>query len=158
MTPKEFINKDIQCGDKVRLTLASGKVVVCFFGGYHSYEGVQPSLGYIDPVFYAVGKKGHMVKRSPFGPDTWTHISFRSLKDIEKYSDAKMPAKEADPSKRKYEVTLYFHTNVTVEVEADDETKAVDAARNESCRDEYAEAILSGLQEDDSPDVNEITE
>ena len=55
-------------------------------------------------------------------------------------------------------MTLYFHTNVTVEVEADDETKAVDAARNESCRDEYAEAILSGLQEDDSPDVKEITE
>lgn len=154
---KEFIKKDINYNDKVRLTLTSGMTVVCFFGGYKTFDQVEPTLDYVLPTFYAIGKKGQMVTRSAFGDKRSPHLGFSDIRDIEKYVEEEQPEEGGKPS-RKFEVTLYYHTNVTVEVEADDETKAVDAAMAESCRDEYAEAILSGLQEDDSPDIKEITE
>ena len=60
-----------------------------------------------------------------------------------------------DVTGRKYRVTLYYHTNVTVEVCADNEKDAVNVARAEVSDDKYAESILEGLQEDGSPDVEE---
>lgn len=59
-------------------------------------------------------------------------------------------------TKKKYQVTFYYHTNCTVEVEAKSEEEALALAEIEVCGDEYTEQILWGLQEDDSPDVEEV--
>jgi len=63
---------------------------------------------------------------------------------------------QSDKPLRKFEVTLYYHTNVTITVEAEDEESAEDIAREKACDDEYTKQLLEGLQEDDSPDVEEI--
>lgn len=55
---------------------------------------------------------------------------------------------------KKYEVTLYYHTNATVVVEAENENDAIEAAYNKVDNNE----LLEGMQEDDSPDVEEIKE
>lgn len=55
--------------------------------------------------------------------------------------------------KKKYQITLYYHTSVTVEVEAENEQEAREKAYNKVDSQE----LLDGLQEDDSPDVEEIT-
>lgn len=52
----------------------------------------------------------------------------------------------------KYEVTLYYHTNCRVVVEAKNKEQALNLAYNEV---DDAQ-ILSGLQEDDDPDVKPI--
>ncbi len=59
---------------------------------------------------------------------------------------------------KKFEVTLYYHTNCTVTVEAEDEDEALENAYAEVCKEEYTRQILDGLQEDDSPDVTEVEE
>ena len=154
---KEFIKKDINYSDKVRLTLTSGMTVVCFFGGYKTFDQVEPTLDYVLPTFYAIGKKGQMVTRSAFGDKRSPHLGFSDIRDIEKYVEEEQPEEGGKPS-RKFEVTLYYHTNVTVEVEADSEDEAIEASYSEVTDDKYIEAILEGLQEDSSPDVKEITE
>lgn len=58
----------------------------------------------------------------------------------------------------KYEVTLYYHTRVTVEVEAKDETDAVEAAYVEAGKSEYDGQFLNNVQEDGDPDVELIEE
>ena len=55
---------------------------------------------------------------------------------------------------KKYEVTFYYHTNCTVEVEAENEKEAIDEALNVDCNDE----LICNLQEDDDPDVTLIEE
>jgi hypothetical protein len=82
MTPIEFINTGIKYGDKVELTLESGKEVTGFFGGFKTFGLVEPELDYIMPVFYAPKKDGTMGKRSAFGPDTCTNIPYSSIKTI----------------------------------------------------------------------------
>ena len=57
---------------------------------------------------------------------------------------------------KKYQVTFYYHTNITVEVEAENEEEALKEAEIEQCSDEYTDDLLNGLQEDDSPDVVEL--
>lgn len=158
MKAKEFVNKNIKFGDKVRITLVTGKTVDCFFGGYKTYGNVEPSLDYLLPTFYAIGKNGDMAKRSPFGPATCPRLPFSSIKDIENLIETgtSYQSKDGKPSK-KFEVTLYYHTNVTVEVEAEDEKSARDAAYAEVSGEKYTQEILEGLQEDDDPDVVEIT-
>ena len=78
MKAKEFVNKNIKFGDKVRITLMTGKTVDCFFGGYKTYGNVEPSLDYLLPTFYTIGKNGDMAKRSPFGPTTCPRLPFSS--------------------------------------------------------------------------------
>lgn len=53
---------------------------------------------------------------------------------------------------KKYKVQLYFHSNATLEVEANNEEEAIEKARMEVSDNE----ILEGLIEDNSPDVEEI--
>lgn len=232
MKAKEFVNKNIKFGDKVRITLMTGKTVDCFFGGYKTYGNVEPSLDYLLPTFYAIGKSGDMAKRSPFGPTTCPRVPFSSIKDIENLTEIGTPyhhmfdgcqkvtfpekpltektaeelrdeltkrfewdltqmclnyhceyhqmaqalvqggsvfiaepeeeeqTKEGEENKdlKKFEVTLYYHTNVTVEVEAEDEESARDAAYAEVSDEKYTQEILEGLQEDSDPDVVEITD
>lgn len=55
--------------------------------------------------------------------------------------------------KKDYEITLYFHTNVTMKVKAENAQDAKEAARCEVSKDEYVQQLLDGLQEDDTPDV-----
>ena len=57
---------------------------------------------------------------------------------------------------KKYKVTFYYHTNITVEVEAENEKEALALAEVEQCDDKYTDDLLNGLQEDDSPDVEEV--
>ena len=57
---------------------------------------------------------------------------------------------------KKYQVTFYYHTNITVEVEAEDEKEALRKAEIEQCDDKYTDDLLNGLQEDNSPDIEEI--
>ena len=58
----------------------------------------------------------------------------------------------------KYEVTLYYHTSVTVEVIADNEKDAITNAYVEAGDKKYDEQLLYNLEEDSSPDVCDITE
>ena len=57
---------------------------------------------------------------------------------------------------KKYRVTLYYHTNITVEVQAENEQDAEINAEIEASKNEYNQAILSGLERDSSPDIVEI--
>lgn len=57
---------------------------------------------------------------------------------------------------KKYRVTLYYHTNVTIEVEAHDEEEALENATEIAYLDEYDDKLLSNLVEDDDPDIEEI--
>ena len=58
----------------------------------------------------------------------------------------------------KYKVTFYYHTNCTVEVEAENEQEAFDNAVYEVSLGNYEEQILGGLQEDSCPDVEKISD
>lgn len=57
---------------------------------------------------------------------------------------------------KKYQVTFYYHTNCVVEVEAENEREAKAKAYSELNTEEVNRQIMEGLQEDDSPDVEEI--
>lgn len=59
---------------------------------------------------------------------------------------------------KKYQVSLYYHTNIVVDVEAENEEAAIEAAREIGARDdeEIVDLLLNGMEEDDSPDVYEI--
>ena len=52
----------------------------------------------------------------------------------------------------KYSVQLYYHSNATIEVDANNEQEAIEKARERVTDEE----ILESLIEDDSPDVEEI--
>lgn len=56
--------------------------------------------------------------------------------------------------KKRYKVTLYYHTNVTIEVEAKDGQEAINLAYDESAC--HTQELLDGLQEDGYPDVKTI--
>lgn len=58
----------------------------------------------------------------------------------------------------KYQVTFYYHTNCTVEVEAENEKEALDKAETEICCEKYNEQLLEGLVEDNCPDVELIND
>ena len=53
----------------------------------------------------------------------------------------------------KFNVTLYYHTNVTVEVEAENEEEALELAEMEVDDEKYNEQLLGNLDEDNNPDV-----
>lgn len=53
----------------------------------------------------------------------------------------------------KFDVTFYYHTSVTVEVEAENEEEALELAEMEVDDEKYNEQILGNLDEDNSPDV-----
>ena len=57
---------------------------------------------------------------------------------------------------KKYEVTFHFYTSVIVEVEAKDEEDAIENAYVEVGKPKYDQPILSNLQEDSRPDVEEV--
>lgn len=59
---------------------------------------------------------------------------------------------------KKYEVTLYYHTSITVEVRANSEEQAIADAYFEAGKKEYDEQFLNNVQEDGAPDVEEIEE
>ena len=84
MEPREFINKDLNEGDKVRLTLENGQVLEGYFGGYKCYDGNCGWLGYkVFPIFYRAGKKGQCIRRSIL-ENRSPHIGFLSIKDVER--------------------------------------------------------------------------
>ena len=53
--------------------------------------------------------------------------------------------------KKKYRVTLYYHTNVTIEVFAENEQEAKTNAYIEAAY--HTQELIDGLQEDSSPDI-----
>jgi hypothetical protein len=53
----------------------------------------------------------------------------------------------------KFDVTFYYHTSVTVEVEAENEEEALELAEMEVDDEKYNEQILGNLDEDNNPDV-----
>lgn len=58
---------------------------------------------------------------------------------------------------KKYDVTFYYHTSVTVTVEAENEKEAIRIGREEICDDKkYEEILLDNLDADDAPDAYEI--
>ena len=57
---------------------------------------------------------------------------------------------------KKYEVTLYYHTYVAVEVEAENEEDAVVEAEIEAGDSKYDGQFLHNAQADGEPDVIEI--
>lgn len=56
----------------------------------------------------------------------------------------------------KFNVTLYYHTNVTVEVEAENEQEARNLAYAKVDDEKYNDMLLDGLQSEGS-DVDKIT-
>ena len=59
------------------------------------------------------------------------------------------------PQKKSYDVTFYYHTNLTVKVEAESEEEALELAEAEAMRECYTNQLLEGMQEDNDPDVVE---
>lgn len=57
---------------------------------------------------------------------------------------------------KKYKVTLYFHSSIDIEVEAVNESDAIECARDKSCSKNISEMIMDHLVEDNAPDVEEI--
>jgi len=57
----------------------------------------------------------------------------------------------------KFNVTLYYHTNVTVEVEAENEQEARNLAYAKVDDEKYNDMLLDGLQSEGS-DVDKITD
>lgn len=57
---------------------------------------------------------------------------------------------------KKYEVTLYYHSSITVIVEAESEDEAIEEAYAEACEEKYDEEFKMNAQEDGSPDVVEL--
>lgn len=59
---------------------------------------------------------------------------------------------------KNYRVRLSYHTNVEVNVCAENENEAIENARQYASRDDndVIDIILGGLVEDSSPDVEEI--
>ena len=57
-------------------------------------------------------------------------------------------------NKKLFKVTLYYHTNVTVNVYAESEAVAKNLAYAEV--ENHTQELLEGLQEDSSPDVCEV--
>lgn len=53
----------------------------------------------------------------------------------------------------KFNVTFYYHTNVTAEVEAENEQEALGNAQIEVENEKYNQTLLDGLQSDGAPDV-----
>lgn len=53
----------------------------------------------------------------------------------------------------KFNVTFYYHTSVTVEVEAENEDEALSNAQMEVDDEKYNEQLLGNLDEDNDPDV-----
>ena len=53
----------------------------------------------------------------------------------------------------KFKITFYYHTNVTVEVEAENKQEALANAQMEVEDEKYDEQILGNLDEDNDPDV-----
>lgn len=54
---------------------------------------------------------------------------------------------------RKYEVTLYFHTSIAVEVEANSDEEAIAEAYIEAGDEKYDGQFLHNAQVDGDPDV-----
>ena len=55
---------------------------------------------------------------------------------------------------KKYNVTLYYHTHIVVEVEADNEEEAIEAAYNAAENEDFQ--LLENLIGEGDPDVEEI--
>lgn len=57
---------------------------------------------------------------------------------------------------KEYNVTFYYHTNLTVKVEANSEEEALEKARDEQCDDKYNYDLLVRMQEDGDPDIEKL--
>lgn len=57
---------------------------------------------------------------------------------------------------KKYSVSLFFHTSITIDVEAEDEHEAIGKARAETSNESHQKSLIYGMQEDSNPDVSEI--
>ena len=58
---------------------------------------------------------------------------------------------------KKYRVTLYYHSSIDVEVEAESENEAIEEAYCLAGDPKYDAQLISNVQEDADPDVEEIT-
>lgn len=84
MEPLTFFNKQLNAGDRVRLTLTGGHTFEGYFGGYKCYEGTTAYLDYnVFPVFYRPGKKGQYVRRSLF-ENRSPRVGFSEIEDVER--------------------------------------------------------------------------
>lgn len=57
---------------------------------------------------------------------------------------------------KKYRVTLYFHTSITVEVSADSERDALAEAYAEAGESKYDQQFLNNAEDDGTPYIREI--
>lgn len=67
--------------------------------------------------------------------------------------DIEEPTYIGSEKKKKYNVTLYYHTKLTVSVEAESEEEAIALADVESEKECYKQALLDGLSENHYPYV-----
>lgn len=59
---------------------------------------------------------------------------------------------------KRFEVTLFYHTNITVVVDAEDEYDAIEKAHDEACDEKYNDEFNMNAQEDGTPYVQEVEE
>lgn len=59
---------------------------------------------------------------------------------------------------KKYEVTVYYHTYATVEIEANTEEEAIVEAYYEAGKEEYDSQILHNITTNGDPEIEEITD
>lgn len=57
---------------------------------------------------------------------------------------------------KKYSVTFYYRTKLTIEVEANSEIEAFEKASDEQSDDKYNYDLLVGMQEDGDPDIEQL--
>lgn len=59
---------------------------------------------------------------------------------------------------KKYEVTLYYHTSITVEVEAENEQDAINSAYLEAGGSQYDSQFLHNVRDEGNPYLKVIVE
>ena len=57
---------------------------------------------------------------------------------------------------KKYEVTLYYHTNIVVQIKAENEEEAIAVAYEEAGKSKYDQQFLNNVQDDGGPFVEEV--
>ena len=57
---------------------------------------------------------------------------------------------------KKYRVTIYFHSSVQIEVDAEGKSDAIEKAKDTVYTSEYRDLMLENIAEDDFPEVQEL--
>lgn len=97
-------------------------------------------------------------KRYVKGQDVWSDIDCKYMFKIKEMMNAWLKGEDYDDEsdEKSYEVSLYFHTNITIKVKAKNRKEALEKAYSIAEEKESIDILVDGLIEDDSPDIVQI--